>query len=164
MNRPFILLIILCSMNFLSCDSIVHCGSKDAFIKNYSKFTTDLREHAEKLEAQDWKAIDDEFKMYVDECYPKYKEQLSLSEKLSFWKGTLSYAVHKNGNDGNINIQLNDVKIDLADEFKDLSIESKKELEKFIKDEFGRDLEDAIDRIVDEIHNLGDELKSWLKE
>lgn len=151
-------------MSFLSCDSLIHCGSKDAFIENYAKFTTDLREHAEKLDDQDWKAIDAEFKMYVDECYPKYKEQLSISEKLNFWKGTLSYVVNKNGHDGNLNIELNDVNINLTEEFKDLSIESKKELEKFIKDEFGKDLEDAIDQIVDEIHNLSDELKSWLKQ
>lgn len=160
--KIFFLLIIV---SFLTnCEMATHCQNKDRFIHNFEKFAKDIREHSKELEEKDWVAVDKEFELYVDQCYPKFKDELSLSEKISFWKSTLAYTSYRSAASGDIHLKINDLKIDLSGEMNELSIESKQELEKYIKEELRPELEDAIDEVVDAIKEVGDELKNWLKK
>jgi hypothetical protein len=163
MNYYKSLFILLFAGLFVQCQMITHCNDKETFIQNYEKFTEDLKTHHRDLQKSDWTAIDREFEMYVDECYPKFKAELSLSEKVTFWKSTLAYTAYRGKGEMDIDIKINDLKIELSNEMNDLSIESKKELEIFIKEELRPELEEAIDEVVETIKEVGDELKSWLK-
>lgn len=154
-------LILTASIFLAGCGLNTSCVSKDSFISNYEKFSADIKENYEKLSIEDWTSIDEEFTSYVDVCYPKFKSELSLEEKVNFFKNTLSYGYYKGTKDGKIDI---DLKLDLGDEMEEISIQGKEELEAFIKKEFGDDLESTIDDIVDGIKELGDEIKEWLKD
>ena len=164
MNR----LIICCALIALfltqSCTVQTQCGTKESFITNYDKFINDLRQHHDEISDNHWDSVEKEFKLYVDECYPKHKVQMTTSEKLEFWKNTLSYGLYKGSQDGDLTLDFDNVDIDISDELDNISIESKEELERFIKEEFGTDIEDAVDDLVDGIKEIGDEIKSWLKE
>lgn len=158
------LFMLLLASLFVQCQMITHCKDKESFIYNYEKFTDDIKKHHNDLQKSDWASIDREFEMYVDECYPKYKSGLDLNEKISFWKNTLTYTAYREKGDMDINLKVNELKIELSDDMDELGIESKKELEKFLKEELRPELEEAIDEVVDAIKEVGDELKSWLKQ
>lgn len=164
MNRIIICCAFIACILGTSCTVQTHCGSKELFITNYDKFIGDLKTYHESLSESSWESIDAEFKLYVDECYPKYKKSLTTSEKLEFWKNTLSYGLYKGSQDGDLSLHFENVNLNVSDEFDNISIESKEELERFIKEEFGTDIEEAIDDVVDGIKEIGDEIKSWLKE
>ncbi len=144
-----------------SCSLDTTCMSKESFLSNFDKFSKDLKENHELLEESDWMSIDQEFTNFVDNCYPKFKSDLSIEEKVSFFKNTLSYGYYKGSKDGSLDI---DLKLDIEGELRDLSVQGKEELKNFIKKEFGADLETAIDDLIEGIKEIGEELKDWLKD
>lgn len=141
-----------------------HCPDKNSFLDGYSKFVADLGDHHKELKKSDWADIEQEFKVFADECYPKFKEDLSLSEKLKFWKNTIQYAAYSGQENEDVNLAFDDVNLDFSSEFGELTTEGKEELERFIKEEMGDDIENLIDDVLGELEKVGDEIKSWLKK
>jgi len=128
-------------------------------ITNYDKFIKDVEDHHEQLEESDWADIDTEFKNYVEGCYQKFKEDMSASEKLNFWKQSLSYGIFRGSSSGSFKLDLD---IDYEQELNELSAQGRQELENFLRDELKPDLDKTIDGVVKEVEKLGDELKNWL--
>jgi len=128
-------------------------------ISNYDKFISDVKTHHEKLDNSDWQDIDKELKGFVESCYEKHKDDMSLSEKVNFWKQTLSYGVYRGSSEGTFQLDLN---IDYESEINELSSQGRKEIEAFIREELKPELGKTIDGVVKEVEKLGDELKNWL--
>jgi len=128
-------------------------------ISNYDKFISDVNDHHKSLDASDWQDIDKEFEGFVETCYPKYKDDMSISEKVTFWKQTLSYGIYRGSSDGTYQLDLD---IDYESEINELSSQGRKEIEAFIREELKPELGKTIDGVVKEVEKLGDELKNWL--
>ncbi len=152
----FMMITILSNCNFNS-----QCLSKEAFLSGYDKFTTDVEKHYKELKSEDWIDIDKEMKTYVEQCYPKYKEQLSIEEKVSFWKNTLSYGLYRGDKSNSYKLNLD---IDYEKELEELTEQGRKEIESFIQKELKPELNDIIDEVVKEVDNLGSKLKEWLND
>lgn len=152
-------LVLLVSLVFASCSLDTNCLSKDAMVSNLSKFIDDVEKHHDKLQPSDWADIDKEFKSYVETCYPKFKGEMTISEKVDFWKHTLSYGVYRGSSRGSFELDLN---VDYRTEIDELTAQGKAEIEAYLRDEFQPDLEKTIDGVVKEVEKLGDELKNWL--
>lgn len=151
-------ILLLLSISFLSsCQT--RCLTKEAFLTGFDKFSEDVKTHYKDLGEEDWVSIDEELKAYVDECYPKYKTELTVSEKVTFWKNTLSYGIYRG--DKNDSYEL-DLDIDYEKEINDLTDQGRAELEKFINKELKPNLEGVIDDVVKEVEQLGGKLKEWL--
>lgn len=145
---------------FLSaCNIDTNCMSKEAMITNFDKFIKDVEQHHEKLEQSDWAHIDEELKAYIETCYPKFKEDMNVSEKVTFWKQTLSYGVYRGSASGSYQL---DIDIDYETELNELTAQGRQEIEAFIREELKPDLDKTIDGVVKEVEKLGDELKNWL--
>jgi len=153
--KPLLLLLTISLIS--SCQT--RCLTKEAFITGYDKFSEDVKTHYKDLSEEDWANIDKELKAYVDECYPKYKADLTVSEKVAFWKNTLSYGIYRR--DKNDGYEL-DLDIDYEKEINDLTDQGRAELEKFINKDLKPNLEGAIDDVVREVELLGDRLKEWI--
>ena len=151
------LLVLFLVVVLASCNP--KCINKDAFLTGFDTFSEDVKTHYKKLEEKDWTNIDQEFKEYVEVCYPKFKEDLSAVEKVDFWKDVLSYGFYRGDNQGEYQL---DIDLDLEQEMKELTDQGRVELEQFIRDEIQPDLENAIDNIVNEVESLGNQLKEWL--
>ena len=150
----FSLCMLLCACSFDS--SFL---SKETMITNYDKFIKDVNKHHEKLDSEDWQDIDKEFKGFVESCYPKFKDDMSVSEKINFWKQTLSYGVYRGSSAGTYQL---DVDIDYESEINELSKQGREEIEDFLRKELQPELERTIDDVVKEVDKLGTELKNWL--
>lgn len=138
MKIQHLFVMVLISILSVQCTYQTHCSTKVSFIKSYDKFIQDVKINHNKLVESDWINIDEEFEMYVDKCYPKFKNDLTLSEKVDFWKNTMSYGYYKGTKDGDFDLNFKDMDINISNELDDISIEGKEELEKFIKEEFGK--------------------------
>ena len=88
----------------------------------------------------------------------KYKEELSLTDKIEVFKNLMIYEVHRDLSD--LNLQ----SFDLNKEFDELGANGAREIERFVKEELGQSLENTIDDVLENINDLGEELKRWLRE
>ncbi len=150
-----IVLIILCCSR---CTVVQHCPDKDSFLSNYDELIEQINEEEDSYNESDWTAKDTEIKEFLDICYVKYKEELSLKDKIRVMKNTVVYSAYRD---------IKDLKLesyDLKNEIENIGEDGKREIERFIKDELGPNLESAIDDVIEGINDLGEELKSWLKE
>jgi len=130
--------------------------SKDAFFTGYEKLVKDVENHHDKLDESDWVDIDEEFKTYVEVCYPKYKTEMSAKEKINFWKQTISYGAHRGSASGDF---LPDVNIDFQSELDELTDQGRDEVLSYLKEELQPDLETTIDEVVKEVEKLGEGIK-----
>ena len=147
-----------------SCSIDTLCINKDAFINSFDKFSDDVRLNRAKLNEDDWKYIDKEYKRFVEECYSKFKDEMSLSQKLDFWKNAIAYRYYRDTESAEGVNKLEDLEIDLSIEFEELTEETKEEIEKFVRDELGDDLERALEDLEEGVQSLRDELQELVRE
>ena len=88
----------------------------------------------------------------------KHKEELSLTNKVEVIKNLMIYEVHRDISD--LDLQ----SFDLNDEFEELGVNGAREIERFVKEELGQTLESTIDEVLENINDLGEELKRWLND
>jgi len=109
------------------------------------------------------------FETIIEECYKKYQDELTLQEKQMFWKDAI--VIYAKGSSSNIST--NSISIDLEDF--EISPFARQEMEKVIKDsgqEFVESIQEVIktelpkviDKVVDELEKMGDQLKKALEE
>lgn len=82
---------------FSSCDTESCSYSKRRFSKKFSQLVERASESDHKFSDERWEREDEQFEQFVASCYPKFEEEMSLSEKTEFWQGTLSYLLSRYG-------------------------------------------------------------------
>ena len=142
-----------------ACSFNPKCINKESFLKGFDEFSKDIEKHYEELNGKDWIDIDKEFKEYVDICYPKFKKDLTIKEKIGFWKHTLSYGLYRGNKAGEYKL---DIELDLEQELEEMSQQGREELEQYIRDEIAPELNNVIDEVLKEFDGFGDKLKELL--
>ena len=82
---------------FSSCETEPCSYSKERFTKKFSLLVERASESDRKISDERWEKEDEQFGQFVMDCYPKFEEEMSLSEKTEFWQGTLSYLFARYG-------------------------------------------------------------------
>lgn len=153
---PTLFLFIL----LFSCNT--QCLNKESFLENFTQFSDDVADHYNQLIGDDWEEVEREYSLYLTKCYPKFKDRLSAAERLEFWKGALGYGLRRASQDESFEFNLSDYGIDVEDEMSSLTDAGKAEIEQFIKEEFGPELENVFDSLIKELEGLSNEFKNWL--
>ena len=146
--------------NFSSCVD-KYCPDKEKFLLSYSDFTNDVSDHYNAFETEDWTKLDKEYKHYVDTCYPKFKSGMDIKDKVDFLKLTFMYNVYREESQSAPDVDKLQT-TNLKEEIQELGDDAQHELEKYIKDTLGRELENAVDDILDGLNEIGDQIKDWL--
>jgi len=110
---------------FSSCQKDL-CFTKDQFLDSYNSFITELEKVNDEITEKEKEEYEQRFKSIVEQCYKKYKPELSLKERQDFWKESVKYYVVKEGNEININLS---------------SLET--EFEKYVESEIQEIIEDS---------------------
>ena len=100
--RTFIIIVFSVSL-FSSCQKDA-CVTKNQFLDSYNAFIKEIEDSKEELSASDKEAFETRFQNIVENCYKKYKPELSLKEKQDFWKSSIKYYLAKEGDEINIKI------------------------------------------------------------
>jgi len=164
MNKVKIFYILLLSLAVLVSCQQNPCKTKDQFIASYDTFIEDVKTHHEELANADWADIDAEYKQFIEECYEQHREEMSVREKVNFWKNTLSYSTYHTGDEEALEELVGDLQIKLEADLQSFSAESRAEIEDYFRKEVAPQLEDAIDDILRGVEEFGDKLKEWLDE
>ena len=169
-------LLIICSF-FVSCEQDL-CGDKEKFIQNFRGFLDETRSAASNYDEADWAKVESKFEQLTKDCYQAHKDEMTSKEKRKFWKDAVNVMIIKGKNE--IGLSLNDEEIKngedidievteeelqyIADEleevFKDTGAELKEVVDEFLKEDASK----LIDKAMDGLEKIADELKESLKE
>lgn len=73
--------------------------SKDAYFDHFEAFVETVGESYKDYNADDWKRKDEQFSKYTDEWYLKFREEMSITNKITVKKLAVKYALYRNGDD-----------------------------------------------------------------
>ena len=157
MQNQILSFFFLCFL-LISCNT--NCLTKDSFILSYDKFieASSINKNSE----PDFVASEKIYKSFTNECYTKFRNEMTNSEKLHFWKQTIRYQSLRSdsGDEGKFfSPELQDL---LESDLETFTQESKAELVKMFREEIAPDLNEAIYEVVKGINEIGESLKGWL--
>lgn len=97
------------------------CGSSKAdFIQNYTQFIENISAHR----PQQWDDSDRQLQQFVKECYPTYKNDLTLEERKDVWIGVVRYLYNKYGLGLALKMSdLGDLRDDIAKNLEELNLD-----------------------------------------
>lgn len=161
-----ILFILLVGILAISSCQLDPCANKEKFLASFDTFVEDISESEKELTLEQWKKHDVKFKKYLEDCYVNHKEDLLASEKKSFWANTIRYYYERHGN--SFFAELSDETDPLAElmekELSEVFNNPQEAIIALVKEEYGEDITQSIDKVVDEIKKLGEELKDIFKK
>ena len=162
---------ILTFLLFTSCAFNNPCGNdKDQFLYNFHKFINDLEDQDLAYGDDTWQEKDAEFRTYTKECYPKYRDDLTRTDREEYYENTMTYYITKYGEglakqyeeDGEIIMEQIGERIEHWAETEGKEIERK--IEEWLDTE-GKDIEREIEEWFDtEGRELGRQLEDAFKE
>jgi len=157
-NYRLLSLALVFAIAIVQCKVVQQCPDKESFIKSFDDTISSISDKNHELSDEDWAEIEHTVKDLMDVCYMKYKAELSLTNKVEVFKNLMIYEVYRDLSDLDLE------SFDLNSEFEELGANGAREIERFVKEELGQSLENTIDDVLENINELGEELKRWLQE
>ena len=159
------LMLTACSIliMFSSCQTESCSYSKKRFTKKFSSLVERASESERKLSDERWDREDEQFEQLVMSCYPKFENEMDLSEKTAFWQGTISYLFSRYGSALVAEISDPNVQNEIIKTVKEGAIAVLGSIEAiitYIKEElidngawkdFRKEAQDGIDKIIESI-------------
>ena len=139
----------------MSSCQVMQCGAdKKSFLSKYDAFIEKVDRLDLEVSDEKWSKYDSEFKSYIEDCYDHFEEDLTTRERRRFWMKTLKYYATRYG-DGMLN--------ELSKK-EGISEKVEQNIEEVL-DATGRDLEDFVNKNMDEIEDLvkdiGKDIEDW---
>ncbi len=131
---------------------------------SYDQFIAKITEEKKDYTDTQWDENDKEFKQYTEECYEKYKDDLTDGERKKYWGSVMKYYYHRYGNDlfnelRNETGQLSEI---FNDEFKDVLEKAVEGLKEYLDKDIKDDLKGILDDVLKGVEEIRNELKKEL--
>lgn len=89
--KLFVPILLFVIVSISSCSPF----SKESYLKSYEAFIEKVSEKGDNYTDEDWKDIDEDYKKFNEEWYNKFKDELSLTEKLTISKYSVQYTFYR---------------------------------------------------------------------
>lgn len=159
-----IIFVLVFVLTFNACQQDF-CFTKEQFLETYGQFIHDLESQKEGLTIEEKAKFETRFQNIVEECYKKYKPEMTLKEKQDFWKSSVKYYFAKEGGNININISSKEksdfekyVETEISDVIKDSGATFLSSFENILEDK----LPSLLDNIANELKKLAVDLEENL--
>lgn len=148
-----------------SCDVVMSpCPNKDKFLSSFEELLNTYQSQSEFTEVEK-EAFDEQYRDLVNNCYKKYKSELTLKERQDFWVKSLKHLLKRY--DGELEINLKDKMDDpfnkyVKDEVTAVLKESGLSFMMSLQEVFKDDLPKLMDTFSEEIKNIGQDFMNNL--
>ncbi|NNE27538.1 MAG: hypothetical protein HKN09_11905 [Saprospiraceae bacterium] len=149
-----ICIILLSSAIFTSCNQDP-CFTKDQFLGSFENLLTEVQQ-SEELTDNSKSSYEQRYEDIVNNCYKKYKGDLTLDEKQEFWKSSLK--LYMTLYENNISELMDDADNDPFKQY------VKAEIEEIIKDSGMSFMADVSEILEDELPKIIEELVGGLEK
>lgn len=167
MNKLAVLLFTSFLLSLISCGPDP-CLTKDQFVESYEAFFDDAEKEIDQEDKSLIKSYEKRYVNLLDNCFHKYKDQLSRSERQDFWQSSVKFYLDKEG--GIFNIDFSEkgsedpVREFIVEELEDMADSSSQDFGKLMESVLEDELPKLIDTVVDKVENVGEEIKASLKK
>jgi hypothetical protein len=162
MKKSLILLGIITIIGFQSC-MLDKCYNKKSFLTHLEDTVDKSVEKSDEWTEEDWEKTDAELEKLMDECYEKFKKDLTRDERRKVLKESSRYIYHRQKEDFKDFFAVIEG-MNLEEEAQRLVSMADEELKAIFNDVLKDDLETFIDDAVGEFENLAKELKEAWEE
>jgi len=141
------------------------CLSKNQFIETSDNFFIQIEKVKKDLTEEQIVTFEDRYKNIVNNCYKKFKDELSQEEKQDFWiKSVKSYLKLHSGDINGLFNKDNDDPFNqyVSDEIEELIEESGDEFSSLISELIKKQIPTLIDMLLDKVGEFNEELKQNL--
>ena len=167
-NEIFGLALILMLIFFLQSCSFSPCPNKKAFLEYSDSFFEEYHEERKELSVNEKKAYNKKFDALVEECYKPHKTDMTLKEKQGFWKDAFFFITSNNAEYKDNGFSIEKDSYDLSPyveaEFEEVLKESGENFSETLQSLVDEELPKVIDKVVDEVGKLGEEIKKILED
>ncbi len=106
--KSLITTLLFGSLIFLSSCKQESCATKESFLESFDEFLTEFQSNRESAELNEEEKLvyEQQYKQLVNDCYKKFRAELSLKERQEFWKSSLRFILDRF--DGEIDLNFKD--------------------------------------------------------
>lgn len=162
MKKTIILLGILTIIGFQSC-MLDKCYDKKSFLSHLEETVEESVKKSDDWTEKEWEEKDAEIEKFMDECYEKFKKDLTKDERRNVFRESSRYIYFRQKDKFKDFFTVIEG-MDLEEEAQRLVSLTDEELKGIFNDVLNEDLETFIDDAVNEFENLAKELKEAWKE
>lgn len=96
------------ALSLLACKQEDGCTTKAGFLKSFDAFLVEFEEadKAGALTDESKQAFEDRYKGLINDCYKKFRPDLTLKERQDFWKQSMKFMIGRF--DGSIDLNITD--------------------------------------------------------
>ena len=80
--KPYLFRIIAAALVILIVSSCLIPASKERYLANFERFVNNVEKNSKEFKRKDWRWADKRYRLYSDNWYEKFREELSLKEQL----------------------------------------------------------------------------------
>lgn len=157
--------IVIGALLFTSCQQDL-CFTKDQFLDSYNTFIKELEEEKDDITDTEKKTYEGRFQSLVENCYKKYKSELTLEERQEFWKSSVKYYVAKEGDELTIKLSSKETEFEqyVEAEIKEVLEESGTVFFKSLEKIMEKNLPKLIDNVAKELEKFAEGLEEAFEE
>ena len=143
------------------------CYTKTQFIDSCTAFFEEFKSEHKELSEKEIEIYEARYNDLLENCYKKYKVELTPKERKAFWKSSISFYIEKEG--GLFNIDFDNHKDEpfkkyMVEEIEELADSTSQDFAEIIESILEDELPRLIDSFVGKIEELGNEIKASIKE
>jgi hypothetical protein len=95
--KPHFLRILTVTLVMLVVSSCVIPVSKERYLANFERFVNNVEKNSKDFKRKDWRWADKRYRLYSDNWYEKFREELTLKEQLQIAGMKIRYMALKEG-------------------------------------------------------------------
>lgn len=137
------------------------CATKSGFLESFEAFSKEYDENKADLDEEKKMEYENRYRDIVNNCYKKFKDEMSLEEKQGFWKQSLSFYMNRYDGQFSANLleKLDDpfnqyLKEEVVEIIKESGLTYVLSLQSIVKDELPK----LMELFSDEIEKFGQQL------
>jgi dipeptidase len=95
--KPYLFRIFTLTLVMLMVSSCLIPASKERYLANFERFVNNVEKNSKEFKRKDWRWADKRYRLYSDNWYEKFREELTLREQLQIAGLKIRYKALKEG-------------------------------------------------------------------
>jgi dipeptidase len=95
--KPYLFRILTFTLVMLMVSSCLIPASKERYLANFERFVNNVEKNSKEFKRKDWRWADKRYRLYSDNWYEKFREELTLREQLQIAGLKIRYKALKEG-------------------------------------------------------------------
>ncbi len=147
--------ILLLSILFFSISAcqLMPCLTVESFVSSSLEANKKFESEQKSFTDEQWKSMDSQYRTFLEDCYPKFKKELSTDELKTFWLHTSEYFIKRSYKGPDMEESLKEL---YSKNFKLYMEEIGSKYAKMFKELINVNIDDTVEKVFDFLKGFGE--------